>query len=138
LEKGGIHMSIKNQTKKLRLKINSLDDLRKHEKQILKIIKEIKNGGNLFMANPILFLTDIGISLSEKVKKEIIQIEPDLSGLSPTPYIALKNTKEKQKIQFNLKGLFRRKSEPDLSGLSPTPYIALKNTKEKKIRRRIK
>ena len=91
------------------IKINSFDELIKHEKEIVKRISGTPNGGNLFMAHPIMLLADIGVVLSNQGQNEIISREPGLSNLSPSVYNSLKKSKTKQKIRFHIKGLFQHK-----------------------------
>jgi hypothetical protein len=91
-----------------RIMIGSFRELLEHEQEIVKRIAATANGGNLFMIHPLMLLSDVGVDLSSEAVKEILQHEPLLSGLSPTPYKALKTSKEKQNIQFHVRGLFRR------------------------------
>jgi hypothetical protein len=90
------------------LTINSFDDLVKHEKQIIDRIEKTLNGPNLFMIHPFLLLADIGVHLSAQSKNEILEFSPQISGLSHTPYDALKRSGAKQNVGYRLKGLFRR------------------------------
>jgi hypothetical protein len=104
-------MSSSRVSNKIWLKINSFDELIRHEAEILKRIATVPNGGNLFMAHPFMLLADIGVELSDQTKQEIMRVEPHLSTLSPEPYNALKRSMEEQTIRFHLRGLFRRRSE---------------------------
>jgi hypothetical protein len=94
-----------------KIKIGSFDELVKQEQEIVKRIAETHNGGNLFMIHPLMLLSDIGVDLSEQAVKEILKHEPHISALSPTPYNALKASKEKQKVSFHVHGLFSRRSK---------------------------
>jgi len=93
------------------LKVGSFADLMKHEKEILAYIERIPNGGQLFLIHPFLLLKDIGVELSNRAEQEIMEHEPYLTGLSTTPYYALKNSKEKQHVRFHLHGLFERREK---------------------------
>jgi hypothetical protein len=93
------------------LKVDSFDELMKHEKEILERIERIPNGGQLFLIHPFMLLRDIGVELSERAEQEIRQHEPRLTGLSTVPYQALKNSKERQRVRFHLRGLFERREE---------------------------
>lgn len=95
-------------TKRSWLEIDSFDDLLTHEEEIVARINEMRNGGNLFLANPFMLLADIGIELSENVIQEIIDLEPSLSALSAKPYESLKRSRVTQNMQVELTGLFRR------------------------------
>ena len=90
------------------LQIDSFDDLLAHEEEIVARINEMRNGGNLFLANPFMLLADIGVELSENVIEEIIDLEPSLSALSAKPYESLKRSRVTQNMQVELTGLFRR------------------------------
>ena len=91
------------------LQIDSFDDLLAHEEEIVARINELRNGGNLFLANPLLLLEDIGVALSEEAKAQIIESEPSLSALSAKPYQSLKRSRVTQNLQVELNGLFRRR-----------------------------
>jgi hypothetical protein len=93
------------------LKVDSLEELLKHEAEIVKRIEQIPNGGNLFLIHPFMLLADAGVELSENAKKQIISHEPHLSGLSAVPYHALKASKAKQNFRVHLRGLFERKAQ---------------------------
>lgn len=95
-------------TKRSWLQIDSFDDLLAHEEEIVAHINEMRNGGNLFLANPFMLLAEIGVELSEDVKAEIIELEPCLSALSAKPYQSLKRSRVTQNMQVELTGLFRR------------------------------
>ncbi len=97
---------------KIWLQVDSFAELMKHEKEIIERIERMPNGGQLFLIHPFLLLRDIGVELSERAKQEIEQHEPHLTGLSTTPYYALRNSKEKQNVRFHLRGLFERREKP--------------------------
>lgn len=90
------------------LRIDTLAQLFQHEREIVRRISATRNGANLFMANPFLLLADIGIEIAPRAHKAILELEPHLSSLSDTAYTALKNSRDKQRVQFHLHGLFRR------------------------------
>ena len=94
-----------------KIKIGSFEELIKHEQEIIKRIATTHNGGNLFIIHPLMLLSDVGVDLSEGAIKEILEHEPHLSGLSSTPYKALKASKEKQMARFRVHGLFRKRSK---------------------------
>jgi len=90
------------------LKVDSFEELMSHESEILERISRLRNGGNLFITHPFMLFEDIGVELSERAREEILDHEPHLSALSPTPYNALKESQEEQHIHFHIKGLFRK------------------------------
>jgi hypothetical protein len=92
------------------LPIGSFAELMAHEQEILARIATITNGGNLFLINPFLLLEDAAVILSDEARRELLQREPSLSAVSPTPYRALKASTATQSVRIQLKGLFRRRS----------------------------
>jgi hypothetical protein len=94
-----------------RLKITSLKELVEHEKEIVARIAALPNGGNLFMAHPFLLLADIGVELSESTRAELIRQDSHLTGLSETPYKALKGSREQQRTKFHVRGLFQTRTK---------------------------
>jgi len=97
------------QENRTRLQINSLEELISHEEQIVAQIAEMRNGGNLFLANPFMLLADLGVVLSDQAKEEILEIEPSLSTVSKATYESLKSSRCTQNIQIKVEGLFRRR-----------------------------
>jgi len=59
-----------------------LDELLQHEKEITDLINSTPNSGYLFMINPLMLLSDIGVKLSSQAKNEIINLEPKIGTLS--------------------------------------------------------
>lgn len=94
------------------LKVDSFAELMAHEPEILKRIEATPNGGQLFLIHPIMLLREIGVDLSARAEQDILRHEPHLTGLSPVPYQALKNSKEHQPVQFHVRGLFQRREKP--------------------------
>lgn len=90
------------------LRADSLDDLLREESRVLARIASTRNGGNLFLANPFLLLSDVGVALSERARREILRLVPELSTASPAAYQALKASREPQSIVIRLHGLFPR------------------------------
>ena len=91
------------------LRVESLKELMENEQEILKRIADTPNGGQLFLIHPFQLLKDIGVALSARAEEEIRRREPHLSGLSPIPYQALRNSRAEQPIRVNLHGLFERR-----------------------------
>jgi hypothetical protein len=93
-----------------KLTISSFDELIKHQNEIIARINRLPNGGALFMTHPFLLLADIEVELSDLAKRQVLENQPEISGLSPVPYEALRRSKAKQHVTYHLKGLFRRSS----------------------------
>ena len=91
------------------IEIRSFAELRRKEPEILHRIAEAPNGGNLFMLHPFRLFADIGVRLTPELEAELVRRLPELSGLSPTPYDALKAAGGPQKVRFHIRGLFRTK-----------------------------
>lgn len=89
--------------------INSFDELMQQEKDVLEIIRKTRNGGNLFMAHPILFLKEVaGLNLTERALRELISREPILESLSEDAFRAIKGNSQEQHIKFEIRGLFKK------------------------------
>ena len=95
-----------------RIEVDSLCELLEHEAEILRRIAAVPNGGNLFLAHPLLLLEDVGVALSDSARAEMLRREPALSGLSPTPYRALQRTPHPQRVRVELRGLFQKAGRP--------------------------
>jgi hypothetical protein len=91
------------------LDIGSFEELLREEPQILTRIADVPNGGYLFIIHPFRLLADIGVRLAPTLEAELVRRFPELSGLSDVPYDALKASEAPQRIQFNIRGLFRRR-----------------------------
>jgi hypothetical protein len=92
------------------LSIGSYDELLREEPAILKRIAELPGGGHLFLIHPFRLLADIGVRLAPDLETELVRRFPELSGLSDTPYDALKSAGTRQNVHFRIRGLFRKKS----------------------------
>jgi hypothetical protein len=92
------------------LAIGSFEALWREEPEILARISAVPNGGHLFMIHPFRLLTDIGVQVAPTLEAELVRRFPELSGLADAPYDALKASEAPQRIQFHIRGLFRKKS----------------------------
>ena len=90
------------------ISINDWKDMIKYEDTILERIKALPNGSNAFIANPLLCIAEVGVSLSEKFRKELIGQHPTLAMKSTIIFRAVLNNEMDDKININLRGLFRR------------------------------
>lgn len=89
--------------------INSFDELMRHEKDALELIRKTRNGGNLFMAHPILFLKEVaGLNLTEGAVRELISREQALEALPEDAFRAIKGSLQEQNIKFEIRGLFKK------------------------------
>jgi hypothetical protein len=91
------------------LEIHSLGDLYENEDEILRRLRSIRNGPQLFALNPLLLLHDLEVHLNDRARRDLIDLEPSLGGLSPGPYYALKRSSQPQKTDIRLRMLFRRR-----------------------------
>lgn len=90
------------------ISINDWNDMIKHEDTILKRIKALPNGSNAFIANPLLCIAEVGVRLSEEFREELIGQHPTLAMKSAIIFRAILNNEMDNKININLRGLFRR------------------------------
>jgi len=91
------------------LRIETLDDLFEHEREILGRLSAMRHGPNLFVAHPFRALTDVNVVLSDEACRALIRLEPGLAALSSTAYDALRERGvDEQNVRFHLRGLFRR------------------------------
>ena len=81
-------------------------DLKAHEKEIVKRINAAHNGGLLFLAHPFMLLAELGISMSDALRRRIVERTPALASLSEAPYHALLQTRDKQRVAIRVHGLF--------------------------------
>lgn len=89
--------------------INSFEELMRYEKEVIEIISRTRNGGNLFMAHPILFLKEVaGLNLTERAIRELISREPVLGLLPEDAFRAIKGSLQEQDIKFEIRGLFKK------------------------------
>ena len=89
------------------LTISSLRELQEREIEILRRIRAIPNGERLFLANPFLLLAGVGVELAPEVREALSRRHPNLSGLTSTAYIFLKEASPRQSIRVTLQGLFQ-------------------------------
>lgn len=94
------------------LMIRTYEELLREEPAILRRIAETPNGGNLFMIHPLRLLADIEVNLTPELEAQLVRRFPELSGLSNTPYDALKSAVGAQKVRVHVRGLFRKKRRP--------------------------
>lgn len=92
-----------------RIEIRSLDELHEHEAEIVRRISELPNGGHLFLVHPFALLADVGVVLSEGVRHELVEREPELAAASVGAYRALRGLSSPEpKFRVHLHGLFPR------------------------------
>jgi hypothetical protein len=90
-----------------RIAIESLQELKLHEAEILARIADVPNGGNLFLLNPFRALQDVAVILSGELRQELVRRNPGLSAVSTASYDALRNGRQPQSVRVKLSGLFR-------------------------------
>ncbi len=89
--------------------IRSLEELRRHESELLDRINSVHNGGARFLAHPLRMLGDLGIELSPEARLQIIELEPMVSTGSDIAYEALLRAEGEPSVRVRLtEGLFRR------------------------------
>ena len=94
-------------------RIESFDDLARHQAAILERIEQLPHGGNLFLLHPFLLLEELGVALGEDFKRGLVARQPALATLSEQPYRALRvSGRTPQAVQVRLRGLFHPEGHP--------------------------
>jgi hypothetical protein len=86
--------------------IQTLDELREAEPQLVESINRSRNGGARFLAHPIAMLSDVGADLSPDLEKLLLALLPQLQHATPIAYDALTAAEEEGPVTVRLKGLF--------------------------------
>ncbi|MBF5043198.1 hypothetical protein FGE12_12435 [Aggregicoccus sp. 17bor-14] len=101
-------------------RIESFDDLARHQAAILERIEQLPSGGNLFLLHPFLLLEDLGVELGEDFKRGLVAKQPALATLSEQPYRALRaGGRTPQAVQVRLRGLFHPEGHPPARKRAP-------------------
>ncbi|HEX4824724.1 MAG TPA: hypothetical protein VFV19_10440 [Candidatus Polarisedimenticolaceae bacterium] len=87
------------------LEIRSLDELRRHEPEILRRIAAVPNGGNLFLAHPFMLFSEIGVVVSSALRAELVRARP-LFHVSVQAYRAIKRSPKGQRSVVAVNHLF--------------------------------
>jgi hypothetical protein len=87
--------------------------LRLIESDIIKRASTIRHSGNLFAANPLRFLKEIGVLLSDKAQDELLKYEPRLRVTHDRAYAALRASPYPQAFTIQFRGLFPSKTKED-------------------------
>jgi hypothetical protein len=95
-----------------RMEIASFDELLENETRLVEMINATPKGGNLFMANPLLLLRDLGVELSGEASEQLKEREPNIFELTDSAYRAIQASDEQQRVRYRLKGLFRHVATP--------------------------
>jgi hypothetical protein len=85
------------------LPIESIEELFKHQEEILARIERVPNGGNLFVVHPLQMLADVGVQLSPAVREELLRRSPQLAAASPVAYEAVRSGDKDQKVRVHLR-----------------------------------
>ena len=85
------------------LRIESVEELFKHQVEILARIERVPNGGNLFVIHPLQMLADVGVELAPAAREELLRRSPQLAAASPVAYQALRSSDQPQKVRIHLR-----------------------------------
>jgi hypothetical protein len=85
------------------LRIESIEELFKHQEEILARIERVPNGGNLFVIHPLKMLADVSVQLSAAVREELLRRSPQLAAASSVAYEAVRSGDEDQKVRIRLR-----------------------------------
>lgn len=110
-----------------KIRVNGFDELVNNEKKIIKRINETLNGGQLFLADPLQMLHEVGVELDEKAQGELLarnrSIQRDSCRMA---FNALKRSQVPQNVRIHLKGLFKKDGAPSAApyGLGKRDFMA--------------
>jgi hypothetical protein len=92
----------------LDIKIATEADLKAHESQIIAEINAQRNGGLMYLIDPLRMLYDIGVTLSPQLTTKLLAAYPLLMRPSPesSAFTKLKTTEIEQPFRVTVKGLF--------------------------------
>ena len=90
------------------LVIESYRELLERQSEIVERINRTPKGGQLFIVEPFRLLADVGVVVTPAARDEIVRVHRGLSGLSKTPYEALKATNERQRLRYRIRRLDQR------------------------------
>lgn len=93
------------------LAVDSFEDIRANEEEILNRIKKTPNGGILFALNPLLLLRDIKVIVSPKLEEAWHEREPRLQHLREEDYERMKANPVLADVRVNVKGLFHHPTQ---------------------------
>lgn len=87
------------------LVIESYRELVDRQQEIVERINRIPNGGHLFIIEPFRLLAEVGVTVTPAARDDIVRAHPGLSGISRTPYDALKGSRVRQRLRYRIRGL---------------------------------
>lgn len=93
------------------LEVDSFAELCQQEAAIIERIEKTPNGGYLFQLHPLMLLRDLGVRLSKKAVRELVEQEPTLASLNPAPYLALRASDSEQPIRVRVRHLFKGENQ---------------------------
>ena len=105
------------------LEIDAVDDLHRHEAEIVRRISEVQHGGNLFVANPLRFLQDVEVVLSQKAQEELLAAHPNLAMADNLGYDALRGSPHPQTVRIKVSGLFGKSRPKNDEPATPPPAV---------------
>ena len=85
------------------LRIASVEELFKHQEEVLARIARVPNGGNLFVVHPLQMLADVGVELAPAAREELLRRSPQLAAASRAAYEALRSSDQPQKVRIHLR-----------------------------------
>jgi hypothetical protein len=85
--------------------IESYASLLDRQDEIVERINRTPNGGQRFMVEPFRLLADVGVTVTPAARDDIVRVHPGLSGVSKTPYEALKGSRERQRLRYRIRRL---------------------------------
>lgn len=89
------------------MRLESLEELREREQEILRAIELLPNGGMRFLAHPLRCIEDAGFELSPQLQRVLLNEMPEVETRTPTSYTTWKTLNPSRVRRVRLTGLFR-------------------------------
>src|SRR5215813_11395844 len=102
-----------------RLIIRSLEELVANEREIVERVNRRARGGQLFVLHPFLLLEDVGISLTDEARRQLLAAAPSLDRVSVPRYQALRNARSPMALDVTVKALFREGCRATVGAFDP-------------------
>jgi len=107
-----------------RLIIRSLEELLGHEGEIVERVNRRARGGQLFVLHPFMLLEDVGVSLTEEARRQVLAAAPGMDRVSVPRYQALRNATSPMALDITVKALFRGGCRATIGAFDPVVEVS--------------
>ena len=107
-----------------RLTIRSLEELVLCEREILERVNRRPRGGQLFVLHPFMLLDDVGISVTDEARRQIVAAAPAMDRVSVPRYQALRDASSPMALDVTLKALFRDGCRSTIGSFEPVVEVS--------------